>query len=129
MMWRKISVHDSTVDSVDYLSEDPSRSFWNSCVIGIFGALGFFVLGLVTIAREHAFLPFSDVRYELRGNTAIAVGIMWIFWAAFVHFHFAWSTHFKLCHFADSGKVVSLIGFCSSLFYVICQIFANWFRV
>lgn len=126
MKWRKINVNDSAIRMAECVDESPSRNIFNSYIIGVLGALGLMIQSLKIILNRYAVVPFSKYEIAVYGETAVVFGIMWFFAALFVHTHFFWSSHNRLFHLADTGKVIALTGFSATLFYAVWLLLSGW---
>lgn len=46
---------------------------------------------------------------EIRGSSAVSMGLFWTGVALFMHFHWFWGNHPRLVHYHEIGKCLSIL--------------------
>ena len=123
MSWLKRNVYDPELILAGHFSGTPVPSIWSTWFGGIIVPAVIAWLGATYIGNQEAVLHGRGGSIaDLRGQQAILYGVTWLCAAAFLHFHYFWSTLKHLWIFAELGKILALLGFVASLGYVVWSI-------
>jgi hypothetical protein len=103
----------------DYLVEDNALNRWG---FGAAAPLALLCAGMCFIVRET--VSFTVGRHgnypiTLTGFDAAAVGLLFIFGAAYLHLHCWWAISPRLSYYAEGGKMLALLGVVISFSYCI----------
>ena len=101
---------------------DPAaRWLLGAAASGILAAYGVYCL-----ATQTAWLPQTRPRLglaEYSGSMALAVGCLLLAAAAFMHFHWFWSSHPRWHGVGQAGKLFALVGIVASIGCLLYQFF------
>lgn len=109
--------HTSAREGWDLL-EPASGDVFYAWAIGVIGALALAVYGWTCISTQSATAIGDDgATMQCYGRNAVALGLTYIAVACLLHLHFFWSWRERFIGYAQIGKVLSLIGAVSGIFY------------
>jgi len=121
-------LHEYTWQEVEYFSSSPVPSFWSKWFGGALMPLLPMGYALKCWILKQATLPGRrGSSMQLHGEDAIVFGLVCLFLALFLHFHFFWTAFPKLEPFSHLGKFLSLIGLVVSIFWLMWSILSGLF--
>jgi hypothetical protein len=122
MNFFKRNVYQHTVDGADHLSGTPSPSFLSKWLSGVIVPICILIYALRCCILQKATLLGRGHNLDLSGMPAVFMGLAWLSAAFFIHFHYFWSAHKRLCVFADLGKTLALFCIIGTFGYVVWTI-------
>jgi len=121
-LWKR-NVHQGTIDEINHLSGTPSPSFLSKWFGGVIVPVCLLIYALrCCILQKAVFWGGRSGSLELFGIPAVFLGLAWLSAAFFMHFHYFWSSHKKLCIFADFAKTIALLCLIGTFGYVVWSI-------
>jgi hypothetical protein len=122
MNYRNERLVDLAADVAENAPPDPAaRWILGAAASGILAAYGAYCL-----ATQTAWLPQTRPRLglaEYSGGMALAVGCLLLAAAAFMHFHWFWSSHPQWHGVGQAGKLFAVVAFIASTAWLLYQFF------
>jgi hypothetical protein len=122
MNYRNERLVDLAADVAENAPPDPAaRWMLGAAASGILAAYGVYCL-----ATQTAWLPQTRPRLglaEYSGSMALAVGCLLLAAAAFMHFHWFWSSHPRWHGVGQAGKLFAIVAFIASTAWLLYQFF------
>jgi hypothetical protein len=109
------SIHDD----IDSFSNGPSGGRFKQWFAGVFLALLPIGYGIHALKVGRTVLLGNRSAADLTGPPGVFLAAAYIAIGFFIHFHYFWGLHPRLCDYAEHSKALSLIVFAPCFLYAI----------
>lgn len=121
-IWNR-NPYEATANTIESLSDAPSGGPLKMWLAGVGVALIPIGYGLHCLLTGHAVLPGQKgSNLDTHGRTAVALAIAYLSIGAFLHFHYFWGLHRRLCVLSPILKALAALVFLGSFGWAIYHI-------
>lgn len=126
-MWTR-NQGDYTVRDIGRWSSPPPDTMWARWFGGIITPVLILWPALYVIITKTGFIPGRHrSRLDLHGTDTVLFGCVLVCLSLFLHTHYFWGTSRRLMQLHETGKTVTLLGFCVFLVWLLIRLFTGCF--